>query len=82
MTGNSNRIFVPIENCFLIKTRVHAKRLHTIHRFITSNNLALRLIGDEMYPKTEGGFVKLLLNLPRLDGHLITNQPQSHVITL
>ena len=36
-----------------------------------------------MYPKAEGGLVKvpsakpegLLLNLPRLEGHLITNQP-------
>ena len=45
--------------------------------------MALRLISDSMYPKAERGLVKvprakpkgLLLNLPRLEGHLITNQP-------
>ena len=33
VTGNSNRIFVPIENCFLIKTHLHAKQLHPKHTF-------------------------------------------------
>ena len=45
--------------------------------------MALRLLSDKMYPKAEGGLVKrLLLNLPRLEGHLLTKQPQSNVITL
>ena len=45
-----------------------------ITSIIISNSVALRLISDEMYPKDEGGLVKvarakpegLLLNLPRL----------------
>ena len=32
-------------------------------------------------PESRGRFSKrLLLNLSRLEGHLITNQPQSHII--
>ena len=36
---------------------------------IISNNMASRLLSDEMYPKADGGLVKLglLLNLPRLE---------------
>ena len=33
-----------------------------------------------MSPKAEGGLVKVLLNLPRLEGHLITDQPQATLL--